>query len=190
MKELFFNRDSTNRFSCRKGDYLIWFGPKGVFSSNNKIAIKDIWQLKDGDFLTITNRYQDLPNWFELHPIEASNKSAYWMKEKLNSGYVPGAIMKANNIWRIYAGDRLVLIGNSRDGFDSDEGILSIITFNTNAIVIGDSQTNENVFEDFGSISNETQTEEEKELFNRVYKTVLELKQPRSISMGGQWTMG
>ena len=139
MDPIIFRSDTTIRWSCRKGDYIIWCGFKGIFSSEkDQYTVNDLWQLKDGDYVTITNRQVDLPSWFELHPLEVSNSLVYWMQRKLEAGYQPGDIIDGPNIWRALAGDRLVWVGKQRQGVGFDNGVLSIITFSENAVIIGE----------------------------------------------------
>ena len=64
-----FQRDMTVRWPCRSGDLLIWSRVKNVFASPD-IRILDVWTMREGNFVTITNRLADLPPWFELHPTE------------------------------------------------------------------------------------------------------------------------
>jgi len=60
--------------------------------------------------------------------------------EKLKKGYKPQERVEAANLWRIFAGDRLVLVGESRPDMKAVKGILSLLLFNENAIVVGEPQ--------------------------------------------------
>ncbi len=66
--------------------------------------------MRDGDSVTITNRWVDLPEWFQLHPLEVANSLAYEMARRLEAGYKPTKPMSAPNVWRVPAGDRLVWV--------------------------------------------------------------------------------
>ena len=64
-----FGSDMTLGWACRAGDYVFWARFQGVLSSpGNEYKAFDIWELRDGNSLTITNRRSDLPGWFDLHP--------------------------------------------------------------------------------------------------------------------------
>ena len=95
-----FGRDTTIRLSCRAGDYLLWCSPKGVFS--DQYNVNDTWQLKDGDFITITNRHADLPPWFKLHPRETAGVLAMRLYggKQLSLDQIEEPIVDGPNIWR------------------------------------------------------------------------------------------
>src|SRR5207245_1747390 len=97
--------------------------------TERQFRVSDLWELKNGDFVTITNRIEDVPPWFELHPLEAAGRLAYWMMEKLNSGYKPSEPCDGPNLWRIFAGDRLLWIGPSRSTQVAVDGVLGLIEF-------------------------------------------------------------
>ena len=61
MKELIFNTDTTIRWSCRKGNYILWYGAGSILSRNYNPKINDVWQLNDGYSILLTNHYQNLP---------------------------------------------------------------------------------------------------------------------------------
>ena len=124
MNQSIFQSNTTIRWSCRAGDYVFWMSFQGPFAPTSKqFSIMDIWEIKDGEWVTITNRFEDLPPWFELHPLETSGSLAYKMMEKLNAGYEPNEIMDGPNLWRIFAGDRLVWVGTSHGEIDAKDGV-------------------------------------------------------------------
>lgn len=55
-----FDRDTTERLSCRSGDMLIWFKWGNPFIGGD-LQIADIWTLTDGDQVILTNRVPDIP---------------------------------------------------------------------------------------------------------------------------------
>ncbi len=60
-----FGSDMTLRWTCRAGDYVLWARLQNIFSvsGNEYYKIADLWELCDGNFVTITNRHSDLPDW-------------------------------------------------------------------------------------------------------------------------------
>lgn len=191
MKPIIFQSDTTLRWSCRAGDYVMWCGFKGIFSPKGReYSINDLWQLKDGDFITITNRQSDLPTWFELHPLEVSGSLVYWMQKKLKSGYQPGDIIDGPNIWRILTGDRLVWVGKPRPDIESNNGVLSIITFEENAIIIGEPYSEHDGLPYFGGFEQQDQSKEDKLLCRNSLIAASELGIPYSATAGGKWTIG
>lgn len=189
MEETTFNRDSTTRLSCRQGDYIIWCGFNGSMG-HRKYMMKDAWRLRDGDFITITNRHQDLPSWFELHPYEVAGRLTRWMKNKLDSGYEPKEPLESPNIWRIYAGDRLALVGPRVNELNRHEDDISIITFDKNAVAIGESQNLDDDLLDFGFFDFYSQPQDEKELCEQGWQAISKKEIPRTVSAGGQWRLG
>jgi len=142
---------------------LIWFRFTNIFSKES-LSILDVWQLKDGDYATLTNRWEDIPSWFELHPTEALNTNSYKMMMKLEDGYKPKQIMDGPNIWRINAGDTIVWLGKTRSDMKSEDGILNTIKFNSNALLLGESTNVEGIEGAFmfGSLSQKSNDEIEK----------------------------
>ncbi len=129
----------TNRWEASYGDILIWFRPGGFLQLEEEDwTVIDLWELREGRSVTITNAREDLPDWFELHPTETSGSLAREMLKRLDEGYQPGEIMDGPNLWRVMAGDRLAWIGASRTGLESIGGILSIVDFRCCALVVAE----------------------------------------------------
>jgi len=127
-----FADDLTVRWSCRADEFALWVGIDSFLTSDQESAwkIRDFWQMSDGDFVTITNRWSDLPTWFELHPSEVGGSAAFKMMGRLAAGYQPKEPMYAPNIWRVKAGDRLVWVSLERPS----EPMREIIVFNACAL--------------------------------------------------------
>jgi hypothetical protein len=100
-----FGDDLTLRWSCRVGEFVLWVGLQNFLASDRECGwtIRDFWLMRDGDFVTITNRSADLPPWFELHPSEVCGSAVYKMMERLAAGYQPKEPMDAPTIWRVNA---------------------------------------------------------------------------------------
>ena len=133
----------TERWEAVYGDILIWFRSGGIMQLEDWTVV-DLWKLKDGHSVTITNRPEDLPEWFELHPTESSSSLAREMLKRLNEGFQPGEIMDRPNIWRVMAGDRLCLawISGSSTDRESISNILSIVDFRCCALVVAETDAN------------------------------------------------
>ena len=91
-----------------EGDLVIHF-LGSMFESENG-GIGDFWVMTGGENFTITSNESDFPPGFELHPTEVSDGMTYRM-ERLRSGWRPGEIVTAPNIWRVKEGDRVLLLG-------------------------------------------------------------------------------
>ena len=61
-----------------------------------------------GAFVTITNRWQDFPAWFDLHPTEVTNSLMGWMRSRIEARDYPEEPIEGPNIWRVQGGDRIV----------------------------------------------------------------------------------
>jgi hypothetical protein len=105
----FFVGKTTLKWELSAGDYVFWVRWKNIFSSNSDPTILDLWEMRDGDSVSITSRIEDLPAWFELHPTEVSGFAACsMMQKKLAMGYTPGEPLDGPNLWRVLTGDRIV----------------------------------------------------------------------------------
>jgi hypothetical protein len=132
-------KDSTFYLPIRKGDALLFCCYRGATAKPDKaFHVADIWELMDGDRVSLTNRPCDLPRWFRLHPTEVCGELVYTMMEKLDSGYQPKEIMEGPNIWRARAGDKLIWMGDSRTGYKADLGLLKIFDFGRCALITGE----------------------------------------------------
>ena len=131
-----FRGDETLRWSCRVGEFVLWVGTDSFLSADQESAwkIRDFWQMRDGDFLTITNRWQDLPVWFQLHPLEVAGRAVWEMQKRLAAGYKPTEPMDGLNIWRAKAGDRLVWVSLQHPS----KPVREILTFQDCALVVGE----------------------------------------------------
>jgi hypothetical protein len=131
-----FHSDETVRWSCRTGELVIAVSAKSLFSDNQESGwtIRDFWQMRDGDFVTITNRWMDLPVWFELHPLEVANRAAYEMMKRLKEGYKPKERFDGPNIWRIKSGDRLAWVSYDH----GTSAVREIVDFRNCALALGE----------------------------------------------------
>jgi hypothetical protein len=131
--------DTTLRLPLQPGDHLLWIATDSPFSANSQSAwtIRDFWQIHDGDAVTITNRWADLPAWFELHPLEVAGRAVGEMMKKLATGFNPSARLDGPNIWRVKAGDRLVWVTVSPSAGE----IRKLFDFPSCALVLGENTT-------------------------------------------------
>jgi hypothetical protein len=134
-----FSADMTLHWSFSESDLLVWMRWENIFTERT-VEIVNVWEMRDGDHVTITNRIEDLPIWFKLHPSEASGIMSNKMLALLDKGYqVPPNPLAGPNIWRPASGDRLVWMGQTRNAQKNENGILSIISFDQCALVLGES---------------------------------------------------
>lgn len=90
--------------------------------------------MRDGDYLTITNRWADLPVWFELHPLEVADHAVTEMMKRLEAGYKPKEVVDGPNLWRAKAGDRLVWVSLA----DSAQPVKELLDLRACALVVGE----------------------------------------------------
>lgn len=189
METIVFMSDTTIRWSCRQGDYLIWCRFDILGDENQLPKVMGMWVVQDGNFVTVTNRRQDLPDWFELHPLEVSGSLVHWMMEKLNSGYDPADPMDRSNLWRIFAGDSLVWVGLSRPDLKGDEGVLALIDFRDNALVVGEPFDPSSDTAIFGGMGKSVTPEVAQRCRNGML-AVSRLGIPRVAAADHQWRLG
>lgn len=177
-----FTSDMTLRWACRAGDYVLWARFQG-----DGYTIADIWELRDGNFVTLTNRVADLPVGFDLHPLEASGRLLGWMQRKLVAGYNPEAPMEGPSLWRVFAGDRVVWVGPRRAGVEFAGGILSLVEFRANALVYGEPVELDSWF---GGFETAEQPPEAAKLCNTGWEAVQGAGIPRVAAADRQWCIG
>jgi hypothetical protein len=179
-----FDSDMTLRWACRQGDYVFWARFQGIFSSpGHEYTISDIWELRDGNFVTITNRHSDLPDWFDLHPLEISRSSVGSMKKKLDLQEP----IEAPNIWRVFAGDRIVWVGPNRRGVHSEDGIIELVDFKENALVYGEPFDLSGEFPTFGGFDRGEPSPEGARLCKAGWNALTRLGPPRVAAADDQW---
>jgi len=126
-----FGRDTTVRWSCRQGDILAVVRCKSIFADiRDAFALVDSWCMRDGDFVTFTNRMADLPPWFKLHPSEVCDVLADEM--------AASEVMQGPNIWRLRTGDRVAWVGNSHPGRDGIDGLLAVLDCQACTLALGE----------------------------------------------------
>jgi len=186
-----FQSDMTLHWSCQSGDYVLWARFQGIFSAKgNEYKIADIWELRDGNFITLTNRHADLPDWFKLHPLEVSGSLVWWMKKQLDEGYKPQEPIDGPNLWRVFAGDRIVWLGPSRQGVDSKDGVLGLVDFNKNALVYVEPFDFSSVLPTFGGVDRRELSPEGTRLCKVGWDALNRLGLPRTASVDDQWKIG
>jgi hypothetical protein len=117
----------------------MWVGTDSLFTSRQPSAwnICDFWQMRDGDFVTVTNRWADLPEWFELYPSEVANAAGSEIMKQLNEGYQPKEPLNGPNIWRMKAGDRLVWVATQK----ARQPVRSVLDLRACVLAIGENST-------------------------------------------------
>ena len=183
-----FERDMTVLWACRSGDYMLWASFRGLLSNpGNQYNPADAWALRDGNFVTITNRRSDLPNGFDLHPSEVCGELVEWMMRRLDAGYEPDDPIDGPNLWRVLAGDRVAWVGDPRGGVDGDGPVLGLLTFNVDALVYGDRL---DISRGFGWFEERDESEESKQLIGEGWKAIRSLGTPRTAAGDSQWALG
>ncbi len=181
-----FERDTTIKLPCRADDLIIWM--RGTLE-NSLPRMRDFWRLSTGDSVTMTNRFDDLPEWFELCTYEVENQAAVKMSEKIKDGHMPPfEPAEGTNIWRILPGDRIVWMGHSRPEYESENGILRIFDFRECVATLGKPGSEELLsYIGFGEIPIRFKDEVVK-MCQTAIIAVAEIGMPRTI--GFEWRLG
>jgi hypothetical protein len=127
----------TARWGCRKGDYVLWFRRNPFSAVAEKPQVIDLWSTPDEATVTITNRWQDFPGWFDLHPTETANELVTWMKKRIETGDYLDQPIDGPNIWRVKGGDRVVWVGPPRPDQASVDGVFGILDCEVAVVVLG-----------------------------------------------------
>jgi hypothetical protein len=184
-----FGRDMTLRWPCRRGDFLLWLGYRDLFSGPEAIQCYDLWEMRDGYHITITNRLEDLPLWFRLHPTEVCDSFVYKMMAKVEKGDYPSEPVDGPNLWRLKSGDRVAWVGADRPERRSVNGILSILHCDHSALAVGEG--NRGSLEEFMGFGCPTTPNMKPEDAERCQAAVLAVKQlefPRTWEP--KWMLG
>lgn len=178
--------DTTINLPCQQDDLLIWM--RGTLEDSIP-RIRDFWRLSPGDSVTMTNRFDDLPEWFTLCTYEVENQAAIKMIEWMKGGHMPPfEPVVGSNIWRVIPGDRIVWMGYSRPEYESENGILRIFDFRECFAVLGDPGGAElSSFATFGGFPSPLHNEIVTRCKTAV-NAVKELGMPRTI--GFEWRLG
>jgi hypothetical protein len=155
---------------------------------SKSVLIRDIWEMREGNQVTITNRYEDIPGWFTLHPLEVCNRFIQPMQKLLDSGYDPPDPLEGANIWRLKAGDRLAWVGKLGPGSPQKGPI--IVDFKECALVIGEDARGITLdsFLTFGAMTKDKQSPEGITMVREAIKAVFQLGMPRSYAP--EWKLG
>lgn len=183
--------NATFRLSGRRGDYLAFARCHGPLAPDgHAYDLTEIWRLADGDQVLVTTRYQDLPDWFQLHPLETSGEAARAMKKRLDDGYTPpDEPMETVNLVRVRAGDRLLWLGDSRPGTVSDGGILAVFDIQQDAVVVGEPiKFSDDGMPHFGTFLEEPPPEDLGRL-RSAWARMASLRAPRVVSFS-DWRIG
>lgn len=97
--------------------------------------------MNDGDSVLLSNRIEDIPDWFPLtHTMVGGRQNCHKMVEKLNSGYMPNKhgidVDSLPNIWKINVWNYIIWSGEKRPDTVDYKGILGIFRFETGTLVI------------------------------------------------------
>ena len=150
--------DTSILLPCREGDHIAWIRGSGFMGDpSDGAGIIDYWELRAGDRVTITNRFEDLPGWLELCPTEARGSAARALLPHVQAGEARESPMDGPGIWRAIPGDKLAWTGEARPGHDSHDGVLAVFDCSECFLVAG--QTRSTRLEDwqfFGAPSSDT----------------------------------
>lgn len=132
------HRDSTIRLVCQTDDYILCIKFSPILRRNNGFDLVHAWRMQDGDTVTITNRFNDLPPWFDLLPSEVEPDSISWLRERQAKGYRTGHRIEKPNVWRMLAGEKIIRIGTG-GGSPTGKSKTTVVDLKHNALVIGES---------------------------------------------------
>jgi hypothetical protein len=112
-----------------------------VESTNPVASFLDIWELIDGDSVLITNRLEDVPSWFQLHPSEVCGNLTFQLLQEIGERTQQEEPMELANVWRVLPGDYVAWIGPSRPTVQAQNHVLDLATFHSSAAIIGQPKT-------------------------------------------------
>jgi len=173
-------KDTTLRWSCRRGDYVLWLQFTDPIAEQS-LGMVDLWEMRDGDFVTITNR--PMTCLLRLNCIQPKFEMPWPTGWQLSSRKATSLLIEpadGPNIWRLKSGDRMAWVGNSRPG-QAVDGILAILDCRECCLAFG--ETNRGGIEDFmafGSPSKPEASPEDTVRCQIAVKAVRQLGIPRT----------
>ena len=178
-----FDRDMTLRWPCRRGDFILWMGYSDVFSGAESIQVHDLWEMREGYHVMITNRPEDFPAWFELHPTEVCGNLALKMAASSDEP------LDGPNLWRLKSGDRVAWVGAERPERPSVAGIFSIVACWGCALAVGEGDRGRpEEFVGFGAPTTPDMKPGDAARYQAALKVVKQLGLPRTWSP--EWRLG
>jgi hypothetical protein len=184
-----FRRDMTLRWPCRRGDFILWFRFDDILSGPEGLKCRDFWEMRDGYHVTLTNRLEDMPPWFKLHPTEICDSFLDKLRTQIEKGDYPPMPLDGPNLWRMKTGDRLAWVGADRPDRASVDGILAIVDFRDCALVIGEGDRGGlKDFIGFGSLTTPEMSEEDITRCQNAVKVIRDRGAPRG--WGPEWRLG
>lgn len=184
-----FTRDMTLRWPCRRGDFILWMGYADPLSGPESMRIHDLWEMRDGYHVMITNRLEDLPPWFRLHPIEVCDSFVYKMMAKVERGDYQSEPMDGPNLWRLKSGDRVAWVGAERPERPSVNGILAILDCDKCALAVGEGNWDSvREFAGFGALTTPNMNAEDSARCEAAVKFVKQLGLPHTWH--SEWLLG
>ena len=136
------SENTTKIIACRKGDIFTWvYDRSDMWSTQTKYYPADYWIAENGDNVLLTNRIDDVPEWFPLsHSMVCGRDNVNKMLEKLNKGYEPNKlgieVESLPEVWQVNVYHYIIWYGESRPDISAENGILGIFRFETGALVI------------------------------------------------------
>jgi hypothetical protein len=168
---------------------MLWAKFLGMGAApGRQYSIADVWEMRDGDFVTLTNRVADLPAGFELHPMEVSEALLSQMREGLADRDRLDEPVDGPNLWRVRAGDRVAWMGTPRIGASGDGNVLSIATFRTDSLVYGEPVKMTSGWPTFGVLSEPPLTDGPG-LCRAGFEAILKAGLPRDVAVDPQWRL-
>lgn len=133
------SNDITRVVSCRNGDILLWvYDTVSIYDPSIKLNIADLWVTNDGESVLITNRLEDIPEWFPLRPEMVGGRNVYPMVKKLNDGFKLDQydLGDAPESWKVNVHHYVIWVGDKRNDSDYNNGILAIFGFATGSLAL------------------------------------------------------
>ncbi|MEO8005428.1 MAG: hypothetical protein ABI771_11020 [Betaproteobacteria bacterium] len=186
MRAQQFGPGETTRWPCLAGDYVLWMRARNPFAADTQWRILDFWATRDGDAVTVTNNWDDLPPWFHLHPLEVANSYCPRMSALLAGGYEPDAPTNGPGLWRVRSGDRVVRVGANHRGAPEVRGVPEVVNFGYCALAFGEGNGPAQAMI-FGEVDSNA-THEDKRRFRAAYLAGAQGGAPRC--MDDAWRLG
>jgi hypothetical protein len=122
-----FEADTTKYLACREGDVFAWvYFNGGPFVNNATYDVRDLWAMESGDYITITNRIEDLPEWLVIHPTKLAGRNIQKVRDMQD--YPRDSTIESSSlemVWEVDVYNYIIWAGDRSNKVD-DSYILGI----------------------------------------------------------------
>lgn len=126
--------DTSIPLQLRRGDALVWLRNEAVFAAVGDYRPADVWFLSGGEVAQFAFESKRLPPWYELHPTEMAGILVHRYRHD-PAAPPPAQPLEGPGLWKVRAGDKVLLILVPRPEMGTPQGMCCVIDFADNCLL-------------------------------------------------------